>query len=530
MQPTVSLADFSGTDDLARFSSAFAYLRTNPGSTLVVPPGTYKLSTPLARQAQANVMSGAYGNNPEPIMFSPNYRYDRALDFDGHRGSTVIAHGATLLINGFLEPISIRNCADITVEGLTIDHARKPYSKGILTALTQGDDGFRFTAAFADEINPAMPIPRSCFFSQRSACFEPRLRLRERTVTDHHTLEGRIEATAAEIQPQIGDELYLWHTFHSRPAILIEEAKNTTLRDITIHSNPGMGITAQHAEDVWIERLRVVPSDGEHMSTNTDATHFASCRGLVRIADSEFFGQGDDSVNVHTYYYTPHVLGERTYRFTVDAPTFTHAQSIDYPYVGDTLALVETDSLTPIFTSRVVDVALDREHLAAIVTTDRPLPFRENAQLVADLDAVPRLEFVGCKARSHFARSVLIKCREALVENCEISDVFENAVKVAAESYWKEGIHTEQVTIRNCRFSGNGRLTPDCGGIAVYMDVPRADALVHGSVRIENVDISTPYSAHGIVLKNVREAALRDNRVQSLGKPIVVGEGVSLSN
>lgn len=530
MPSVVSLNEFSGADDLARFTAALDHLRADPGSTLTVPPGIYRISTPLARQTQANVMDGTFGANPEPIMFSPNYRYDRALDFDGHNGSTVNAAGVTLLIDGFMEPISIRNCTDITVEGLTVDHVRKPYSKGIVTAIMPETDGFRFTAIFADEINPAMPIPRSCFFSQESACFEPRFRLRDRTVIDHHTLEGRIEATAAEIQPQIGDELYLWHTFHSRPAILIEEAKNTTLRDITIHSHPGMGITAQHAEDVRIERLRVVPSDGEHMSTNTDATHFASCRGLVRIADSEFFGQGDDSVNVHTYYYTPHVLGEATYRLTVDAPTFTHAQSIDYPLVGDTLALVETDSLTPIFTCRVTEVAIDRTNLAAIVTTDAPLPLCENAQLVADLDAVPRLEFVGCKARSHFARSVLIKCREALVENCEISDVFESAVKVAAESYWMEGIHTEQVTIRNCRFSGNGRLTPDCGGIAVYMDVSRADALVHGSVRIENVEIDTPYSAHGIVLKNVREAALRNNRVQSLGEPIVIGEGVSVSN
>lgn len=530
MQHVVSLSDFSGSDDLARFAAALDHLRAAPGTTLIVPPGVYRITTPLARQAQANVMSGAFGKNPESVMFSPHYRYDRALDFNGHTGSTVIADGAKLLIDGFLEPISIRNCTNITVQGLTIDHRRKPYSKGIITALAEIPDGFRFTAAFADEINPAMPIPRSCIFSQNADCFEPRFRLRERVVTDGHTLEGRIEVTAAEIRPQIGDELYLWHTFHSRPAILIEEAKNTTLRDITIHSHPGMGITAQHAENIWVERLRVVPSDGEHMSTNTDATHFASCRGLVRIADSEFCGQGDDSVNVHTYYYTPHILGETTYRFTVDAPTFTHTQSIDYPLVGDTLALVETDSLTPVFTCRVTDVAIDHANLAAIVTTDAPLPLSENTRLVADLDAVPRLEFVGCKARSHFARSILIKCREALVENCEISDVFESAVKVAAESYWMEGIHTEQVTIRNCRFTGNGRTAPDCGGIAVYMDVPRADALVHGSVRIENVDIKAPYSAHGIVLKNVREAVLRNNRVQSLGKPIVIGEGVSVSN
>ncbi|MBR5519385.1 MAG: hypothetical protein IKU55_01585, partial [Clostridia bacterium] len=473
MHPQVLLTDFCGGDDLARFTAALAHLRTHPGTTLLIPPGTYRISTPRARKAQASVMSGAFGKNPEPTMFSPHYVYDRGLDFDGHVDSTVLADGVTLLVDGFMEPVSIRNCRNVTVQGLTIDHARKPYSKGIVIA--SAPDG-SYTAIFTDAINPDMPTPRKCFFSQRTGVYEPRVKFRELNVVDPHTIHGTLEAESTEFLPEVGDELYLCHTYHSRPAVLIEEAKNTTLRNITIHSNPGMGITAQHAEDVCIEHLRVVPSPGDHMSTNTDATHFASCRGTIRISDSEFFGQGDDSVNVHTYYYTPHALGECTYRFTVDAPTFTHTQSIDYPLVGDTLALVETDSLTPIFTCRVTEVAIDQEHLAAVVITDAPLPLAENAQLVADLDAVPRLEFVGCRARSHFARSVLVKCREALIENCVIEDVFENAVKVAAESYWKEGIHTEQIVIRNCRFANNGRKSAECGGIAVYMDVPRADA------------------------------------------------------
>ena len=145
--------------------------------------------------------------------------------------------------------------------------------------------------------------------------------------------------------------------------------------------------------------------------------------------------------------------------------------------------------------------------------------------LFADPDQVPRVEFVNCKARNHFARSVLIKSREALIENCEFSDVFELGVKVAAESGWAEGINSESVTIRNCRFSNNDRRENLCGGIGVYMDA-EVHKPVHGTGVIEDNEIVCPECEHGIIVADTKRAVLRRNRVVSRGEPIVVGEGV----
>ncbi len=66
-------------------------------------------------------------------------------------------------------------------------------------------------------------------------------------------------------------------------------------------------------------------------STNTDATHFASCRGTVVIEESMFRGLGDDATNVHGYYHDIEMGDDGWTRLVLHAPTYTHAQQADVP-------------------------------------------------------------------------------------------------------------------------------------------------------------------------------------------------------
>ena len=115
----ISLSDFTGGDCRERFASALSFMKDNPGTTLTVEPGVYDLTTARAREAQRAVMAGEYGEDPQKVMFTPDYVYDRGLDFRGHVNSTVEAYGATLLVDGFMEEISIRECSGVTVRGFT---------------------------------------------------------------------------------------------------------------------------------------------------------------------------------------------------------------------------------------------------------------------------------------------------------------------------------------------------------------------------------------------------------------------------
>lgn len=520
----IKLSDFHGADDRERFASALSYMKKRPGTTLYVEPGVYRITTERARAAQRSVMTGEWGENAQTVMFTPEYRYDRALDFKGHDGSTVEAAGATLLFDGFMEGISIRHCKNVTVRGFTLDHVRKPYSKGTVTRVTREDGAVVAEAEFADELFAGTPLVRSALFSLKEGRFIPdRGRLIERIAIPPHTVRMKY---ADGFPVAVGDEINIAHVFHTRPGVLIEDAENVTVEDVAVRSWPGMGVTAQMSRDITVRRLSVVPSEGERFSTNTDATHFAACRGKLTVDGCRFEGQGDDSINVHTYYYTVAAREGRTLTLTIEAPDGTHTQSLVYPAAGDRFELTEIASLEPVGVFRVEASVPDPAGRCCHVTLDRDPPESLDGYFFADPDEVPDVEFINCTAKNHFARSILIKSRRCLIENCTVENCYEDAVKIAAEAGWREGINSESVTVRNCRFTGCGRISGvGCGGVSVYMDTEK-DSLSHGEVTVENVTVDCPDVPHGIILKNVRRATVRNCRVNSSAEPVVVGEGV----
>ena len=88
----------------------------------------------------------------------------------------------------------------------------------------------------------------------------------------------KFSAAMAWLRENPESELYI-----SRPAVCIRNAEKIRLNNMTIHSHHGMGIVGHLSRDIVIEGLSVIPSSGERMSTDTDATHFASCYGDLII-------------------------------------------------------------------------------------------------------------------------------------------------------------------------------------------------------------------------------------------------------
>ena len=269
-----------GEDHTPCFDAAMEYLRDNPYTTLVIDSGIYNITRELARETQRAVMAGEYGDEDIiEILFRPDFPYSRGINFAGQKGTTVEAYGVTILVDGYMEPISVRDCDDVTICGLTIDHKRKPYSKAVIKNVGELDlHGCRRCEL---EFDPETPIPASAPRCLRASYFDKEIYrnlwcyIAEREVIDEYHWNALI-AKAEKLHD--GVEYYTVHTEHFRPAILIENAKNTILRDVTIHSQPGMGIVGHRSENITLSHLSIVPSVGHHYSTNTDATHFTSIK------------------------------------------------------------------------------------------------------------------------------------------------------------------------------------------------------------------------------------------------------------
>lgn len=512
----INLHEFKGKDFKEKIDKAFEVLKENKNSTLIIDPGTYVLTTERAREAQDNVMNGVYGWNPQPVMFNPAYVYDRGLDFDGHKGTRIEAYGVTLIVDGFMEPISVRNCSGIEILGLTIDHKRKPYSRGTIASI----DGDRITVKFSEKypITKEMPYIRSVVCKDSEKRFLKGVGLGGMEYIDSYTATftfSNIDET------DVGNSVYLWHTFHSRPAILIENAEKTLIQDVTINSNPGMGITAMHSKDIYCKRLKVVPSAGEFMSTNTDATHIASCRGKMTLDNCMFVGMGDDTINCHTYYHDIIEINGNVVKSMTKTPDGTHTQSVDYFEKGDKLQLISRDTLAVLSEYTVISCNYD-ESGVVITELDRAIECdAPEACFVLDSSAVPELIMDSCTSKYHFARGALVKVHKATIKNCTMIGVFEQAIKIDPESSWREAMTTDDILISGCRFIDCASANNLCGGVYVHTECPVQTEKTHGKVVIENCEISCPEAKYAVVLQNVKETSLINNKLTAGEIPVL---------
>lgn len=207
----IKLSQFKGADDRERFAAALSYMRERPGMTLFVEPGEYVITTPLARETMNNAITGKFGTNPEDVMFKPDFRYDRGLDFSGHISSRIIADGVTLMIDGFMEPVSVRDCSGVEIVGLTIDHVRKPYTKGRIiswTTLDRDENTAEILVDFPENfpINPDIIYPRYCTYVPDKERFGKDFGIRSFTYIDDHRARFVLERSDKSF---VGNELYL---------------------------------------------------------------------------------------------------------------------------------------------------------------------------------------------------------------------------------------------------------------------------------------------------------------------------------
>lgn len=509
---------FSPSDTIKYLKEVSEFLKSNPDSEVTLNKGVYHIKTEKSINAMEMLLNGSWGDNPEKIMFNPRYDYDIGFLLSGIHNCIINAEGVTFMVEGFMEPVSIRNSNNLTLKGLTIDHLRKPYSFGKITKISEkdGENNIEVTVKLDNNtpIREKTPINLRHIFYDTEKDKVIRAKIHKAKFVDEYEISVKMPYS-----PEIkqGNEFYTIHTYHSRPAILIENSENITLKDISIHSQPGMGIVGNRSENISLIGLKVIPSENHHFSTNTDATHFTSIKGKLLYDGCTFISQGDDSLNVHSYYHDIiEMLGNNTYRIKENTPGGTHAQTLDYPDEGDTLELTDILTLKVLGEYKAIKVIPDFENLTTLVTLNKPLPENTENLVLTDVTRLPKLEIRNCVAKKHFARGFLVKSRGVIIEDNEISEVPLAGIEIAAESNWYEGVSPCDVTIRRNKIY-------DCKcGILVKADCKNPEGQSVKNILIEDNEIYCPQSSNGIIIENSEKVIIRNNKILSKDDNIVI--------
>ena len=518
-QQMISAADFGArpddmVNDRAALQCAIDFCKQEKIRVLRIPPGRYRIADGAATRLMRDALTGRLGRNPQEVVFKPYFPYVSGLQFKNIDGLTVEADGVLLMAEGWMEPLTINGCRNLQIRGLTIDYADPPHSEG--TIIKTGHGFFDIQLPEAYDTTRALLITRIMYWDvvRNRLLGNPLYFPKKQEWISANVL--RIGAGVAD--SLLGDIALMNHSMHFRPAILIQSAVHTVLERVTIHAQPGMGIVGNRSETIIMNGLRIVPRAGSYQSTNTDATHFTACKGLIRFDGCSFEGQGDDATNVHGYYHDiTSRVAPSTYTLQLDKEFTTHAAVLDYPDPGDTLELVSKRTLQVAGRYKVVKTDTFPGLWKSQVQLNRPLPADIEQYYLINVSRLPRLEFVNSNVSSHLARAVLVKTRSVLIENNLFRETTGTAVHIGAEGDWREGPGSEDVVIRNNRFIRCGRGDGANGAAtAIAINVKAPDTTVpgiHKNVIIEgNIIEGEPgYSVYGIAVSGAQQVEVHNN-------------------
>ena len=511
-----------GKNDAEGLRAAVAVCRETPGSTLIIPAGTYEFRDEAAVEIMDKAMHGEYGNNPESVLMSRTFQHVIGLDFTGAKDITVEAGGVTIIFDGWYQPVVLDHTEGVTITGLTIDYKRVPYSVGKIVKVDRRYYEAQFDSRYP--LNEGMPGFCVDFYDVKAD--------RRYGVSQYDVKLDMVSDTTLRLRGRcpeeyLGDYCIIRHSAHGAAAIMVRYAKNLLLKNVSIHSHPGMGIVGHRCENLTFEGLRIVPRAGELESTNTDATHFTSCTGTITFDGCQFEGQGDDSTNVHTYYHTiKERLNDTTCRIFVNWKTALHALDHDYPEAGDTLELVDADTLAPVKQYTVVSREHDFNASETVVELDSVVPEDFQKYLLINISRLSAVRIRNCMIRSHLARGILIKTRDVVIEGCTIENTTGTGIHVGAEGGWYEGAPTENLVIRRNRIIhcglGHGTQNDAC---AIALNISTKNPTVsglHKHVLIEGNQIVGFNAKRGIYAGGVEDLTIRDNQFSGCDTPIYV--------
>jgi polygalacturonase len=484
-----------GQNDAAAFRRAMDYCRSHPGTTLLIPAGDYHFSDTLALSFEYKAINGQYGEDVQGYFFRPHAPYVTALNMEGFRDITISAEGASLIQEGWYEAIGIKNAQNVKITGLTLMHKRAPFTSAQIIAKNEGYMDARIDTVQYPYITNEV-TGRVHFYNPASQrVYMAGGIQRKELLADGQTIRFHTS------RPQeVGDWVILRHSAHNRAGILIKESKNITLENVTLHSQPGMGIVGHRSENITLDHLQVIPLPGTFTSTNTDATHFTSCKGYIRFLNCVFGGQGDDCTNVHNYYWSAYPEQDsKQVRIAVEGADL-HALSLDYPDKGDTLLLIDRTNLNPIATFLTKAVYTSEKDWKVVVTVDQDLPKNLDQYYLINKTRKPSVQIYNNTVRSHLARAFLIKTSNVHIKGNVIQQSSGSAIQLGAEAAWREGSPVENILIENNWFV-------DCG----YGHGAQQGTVI--SAEVNGIRAATSTINRNIVIRN--------NVMQALGKTAI---------
>lgn len=466
-----------------------------------------------------------------------------AFNLKGINDLYIKGDGAVFTIDGQCTNMAIRDCENITVEGITIKVVSPDMHELAAERVTpfyvdfrldresnyvKTEKGFAFKGTdyqvdFADCALNAHWIGRI-----RKESINSLRRVGHPLLGCHKIkeLDDRLFRAYYFIPRGIkkGDRYYLFDVRRKYAGIFAERCKNLTLRGIKQRFNYSLALVAQDCENVNVEKVDFSPEEGgvRLMASVADFMQICMCRGDVNITDSFYQGAGDDCLNVHGIHFKIESI-EKTAQGGELKVKFMHPQSHGFNplRVGDDIEYIDTKSMLSKGKAKILSSSLLDEYTISLSVDS--LNGGEKGMVIEDVTACPNLYFAGNELTRIITRGLLITTRgKVVVKNNIFADTQMSSILFSddAKSWYESGMVCDAV------IQGNKFLTCGSGkNIWILPENSVHEGAVHGDFLIEDNIFASPKNG-GISAKSTRSVTIRNNKIVKKSKNFVTVKNV----
>lgn len=468
---------------------------------------------------------------PGRYRVTPKERHH--LRLEGLKNIEIVAEGVEMICTQTTRAISIANCSNLTLRGLTIDYDPLPFTQGRITAISADKtavdielfEGYpRAKTAVKTKYEVFVPATRTLRYDSPT----PK---GVEAIGDNHI---RVTKNNGNGEEQIGDLIVIGS--QDAPdgqiphAIYISGSSNVKLQEINLWASNSFGFFESECDGTTYQRCRVdrrpaetdlfKRADPRLRSLNADAFHSNSAARGPQILDCTAKWMGDDAVNIRGQYSMITATENGKYRVLVNGQTLA---------VGDPVELWTYDGVR-LPDARVVSVesdgkinAAEREFLskqrmdARLRTSWEPDAIQIALDRVADL---PLGSLIASTQRmgNNFlvqgndfgfnrSRGILIKGSNGAVQNNTLTSNLGAAILVTPEYWWLESGSAKNVKIENNTIRDCGNFAIKIGALAGKGGVAPSGA--HSDITIANNTIT------GSPLPNIVATSTDDLRIEN---------------
>lgn len=462
-QPVIRITDFGARTDshantLLAVKNALAYCKENPGTTLEFPTGRYDF-WPLVTDSGKN-----------EIVF----------DLKHIQGLTVNGNGSEFIMHGWLGVARADSCSSLVMKNFSVDWDRPWISQGKIVNVT---DQYVDVDIDRKEYPYLIENQRIVFLGEGVRL--PVLKGVYNNLYDKDTKEivyntwdspigDFFDSPAQELanglvrfkvslprHPESGTYVTFYHAHYGISGFVFDSCKDVLLKDLKIYHTAGNGVLGVRSENITMDNasMKVNDAKGRVFSTVADASHFSSCKGLIRIENCAHTGQGDDFINVHGR----SVLISKI----VDGKTLIVKTKKERMAEGDEVWFIDKGTaqrgeVRTIAQYRKVNPEEDEDDSFQLVFT-QPLPLNvKEGDFIENKTWTPQLILRNCQIlKRHRARGILFTTpRKVLIENNYFRTAGTAILIEGDMDFWLESGANQNVLIQHnvfedCLTSGN---------------------------------------------------------------------------